>query len=83
MYIPDYDLEGEEQEGLNVRVPPKMKEEIVKRYSASGISMARWTRKALLFALQHMENDEEIILPKDEMKALIREALIEEGVIKK
>ena len=83
MYIPDYDLEGSEQEGLNVRVPPKMKEEIERRRAVASLSMAKWTRKALLFALQYMDEDEVIVAPKAELKKLMLEVLEEEGLLKK
>lgn len=55
MYLPDYDIEQEEQVPFSIRVPPQMKEEIMRRCKDSTLSMARWSRKALLFALQNMD----------------------------
>lgn len=82
MYIPDYDLEGDEQTGYNIRVPPKMKEEIERRYKASNLSMAKWTRRALLFALQNMDDKDVFVLRREELKGLIEEVLTEKGIIK-
>ena len=74
MYIPDYDIEQDEQVPYSIRVPPQMKEEIKRRCKESTLSMAQWSRKALLFALQNMDEsdieqelDEKIRAIVDEM----------------
>ena len=72
MYIPDYDIEQDEQVSYSIRVPPQMKEEIKRRCKESTLSMAQWSRKALLFALQNMDADIE-----QELDAKIR-AIVDE-----
>lgn len=76
MYNPDYDIEQEEQVPYCIRVPPQMKEEIMRRCKNSTLSMAQWSRKALLFALQNMDDESDI---EQELDAKIR-AIIDEVI---
>lgn len=73
MYIPDYDIEQDEQVPYSIRVPPQMKEEIMRRCKESTLSMAQWSRKALLFALQNMDESD----IEQELDAKIR-AIVDE-----
>lgn len=83
MYKPAYDLEGKQMEAFNVRVPEQMKLDIEAIARDENISSAKWIRRALLFALQHMDNDEVIVAPRGELRELMREVLREEGLLKK
>lgn len=76
MYIPSYDLELDATENLNFRVAPQMKEDVKAAAHNINISMAQWCRKALLFALQNMDDDSDI---EQELDAKIR-AIVDEVI---
>lgn len=73
MYIPSYDLEQDATENLNFRVAPQMKEDVKAAAHKINLSMAQWCRKALLFALQNMDESD----IEQELDAKIR-AIVDE-----